>query len=127
MTGLRKAPPSRQDWNPNLQCCWLVWQKACSFCIYPAPMARKEPALPAPRQCLPSPRLVPAYTTRRGRAYQGDALDVLRRLPAESVALVLTSPPFALQRKKAYGNVTAAEYVDWFWPFAEAIHRVLRP
>ena len=90
-------------------------------------MARKEPALLAPRQCLPSPRLVPAYTTRHGRAYQGDALDVLRRLPAESVALVLTSPPFALQRKKAYGNVTAAEYVDWFWPFAEEIHRVLRP
>jgi DNA modification methylase len=76
---------------------------------------------------LPSPRLVPAYTTRHGRAYQGDALDVLRRLPAESVALVMTSPPFALQRKKAYGNVTAAEYVDWFWPFAEEIHRVLRP
>jgi DNA modification methylase len=90
-------------------------------------MARKEPALLAPRHCLPSPRLVPAYSTRRGRAYQGHALDVLRRLPAESVALVMTSPPFALQRKKAYGNVTAAEYVDWFWPFAEEIHRVLRP
>src|SRR5437868_5456326 len=90
-------------------------------------MARKEPALLAPRQCLPSPRLVPAYTTRRGRAYQGDALDVLRRLPAESVALVMTSPPFALRRQKAYGNVTAAEYVDWIFPFAEEIHRVLRP
>src|SRR5947209_2153424 len=83
------------------------------------PPARKKP--------LPSPRLIPAYTTRRGRAYQGDALEVLRRLPADSVALVLTSPPFALRRQKAYGNVAADEYVEWFWPFAQEIHRVLRP
>src|SRR5207302_9513125 len=71
--------------------------------------------------------LVPSYTTRRGRAYQGDALEVLRQLSAGSVALVLTSPPFALRRKKAYGNVAASEYVEWFWPFACEIHRVLRP
>jgi site-specific DNA-methyltransferase (cytosine-N4-specific) len=70
--------------------------------------------------------LVPAYATRRGRAYHADALDVLRRLPSESVSLVLTSPPFALRRQKAYGNVAATEYVDWFWPFAKEIHRVLR-
>ncbi len=73
-----------------------------------------------------TPRLIPAYTTHLGRAYHGDALDVLRRLPADSVALVMTSPPFALRRQKAYGNVEAAEYVDWFWPFAREIHRVLR-
>ena len=74
-----------------------------------------------------TPRLIPAYTTHLGRAYHGDALDVLRPLPADSVALVLTSPPFALRRQKAYGNVAAAEYVEWFWPFAQEIHRVLRP
>jgi site-specific DNA-methyltransferase (cytosine-N4-specific) len=70
---------------------------------------------------------MPAYTTPLGRAYHADALDVLRRLPADSVALVMTSPPFALRRQKAYGNVAAADYVEWFWPFARAIHRVLRP
>jgi site-specific DNA-methyltransferase (cytosine-N4-specific) len=43
------------------------------------------------------------------------------------VSLVLTSPPFALRRQKEYGNVAAAEYVDWFWPFAEQIHRILKP
>jgi site-specific DNA-methyltransferase (cytosine-N4-specific) len=69
----------------------------------------------------------PAYTTRWGRAYRADALDVLRRLPSDSAALVITSPPFALRRKKAYGNVAATEYVDWFWPFAEEIYRILRP
>jgi site-specific DNA-methyltransferase (cytosine-N4-specific) len=71
--------------------------------------------------------MVPAYTTPLGRAYHADAIDVLRSLPADSVALVFTSPPFALRRKKAYGNVTAPEYVEWFWPFAQEIQRVLRP
>jgi site-specific DNA-methyltransferase (cytosine-N4-specific) len=70
--------------------------------------------------------LKPAYTTRWGRSYNADALALLPRLPANSVALVMTSPPFALRRQKAYGNVTASEYVDWFWPFAQQIHRVLR-
>jgi site-specific DNA-methyltransferase (cytosine-N4-specific) len=73
------------------------------------------------------PGLVPMYTTRLGQAYQADALDLLRKMPDESVALVVTSPPFALRRKKAYGNVTATEYVEWFWPFAQEIFRVLRP
>jgi site-specific DNA-methyltransferase (cytosine-N4-specific) len=69
----------------------------------------------------------PAYATPAGRCFHADALDVLRRLPKNSAALVLTSPPFALRRRKAYGNVDASEYLDWFWPFAEEIHRVLRP
>jgi site-specific DNA-methyltransferase (cytosine-N4-specific) len=69
----------------------------------------------------------PAYATPAGRCWHADALDVLRLLPKNSVALVLTSPPFALRRRKAYGNVDASEYLDWFWPFAEEIHRVLRP
>lgn len=71
--------------------------------------------------------MIPAYSTRLGRAYLGNSLEVLRRLPSESVTLVLTSPPFALRRQKAYGNVSADEYVDWFWPFAEQVHRILRP
>jgi site-specific DNA-methyltransferase (cytosine-N4-specific) len=75
---------------------------------------------------VPSPGLVAAYTTLLGRAYHANALDVLRELPTDSVSLVLTSPPFALRRKKAYGNVSASEYVEWLWPFAEEIHRVIR-
>ncbi|HXG12199.1 MAG TPA: site-specific DNA-methyltransferase [Gemmataceae bacterium] len=76
---------------------------------------------------MPPTRIVPAYVTRWGRAYHADARDVLRRLKDNSVALVLTSPPFALRRRKAYGNVDAGQYIDWFWPFAEEIYRVLRP
>ncbi len=76
---------------------------------------------------MSEPGIAPSYTTALGRAYRADALDLLRNLPDDSVALVLTSPPFALRRQKAYGNVTPAEYVEWFWPFAEEIYRVLRP
>src|SRR5438105_8076163 len=75
---------------------------------------------------LPKLKLAPAYATPWGRAYHADSLEVLRRLPDESVNLVLTSPPFALRRQKAYGNVAAAEYIDWFWPFAVQIHRILK-
>lgn len=71
-------------------------------------------------------RITPSYTTPLGQAFCGDVRDVLPRLPASSISLVFTSPPFALRRQKAYGNVPAAEYIDWFWPIAVEIHRVLR-
>jgi site-specific DNA-methyltransferase (cytosine-N4-specific) len=68
----------------------------------------------------------PVYTTDFGRAYCADSREFLRTIPDSSVNLVITSPPFALRRKKSYGNVSAAEYIDWFWPFAEQIRRVLK-
>ncbi len=71
--------------------------------------------------------LVPQYTTAWGAAYVGDALAVMRQVPSDYAALVLTSPPFALRRRKAYGNVDAADYIEWFWPFAREIHRILKP
>ena len=69
----------------------------------------------------------PYYVTDRGVACHGDALELMARIPTASINLVLTSPPFALQRKKSYGNVAAEAYVDWFWPFAEQIYRILKP
>ncbi len=67
----------------------------------------------------------PAYRTTFGAAYVGDAAGLLALLPNESVNLVVTSPPYALHFKKEYGNVDKSDYVDWFRPFAEQIHRVL--
>jgi site-specific DNA-methyltransferase (cytosine-N4-specific) len=68
----------------------------------------------------------PAYTTTHGAAFCGDSLDLLAKLPDESVNLVVTSPPFALLREKAYGNRDQAEYLDWLTTFARQVHRVLR-
>lgn len=68
----------------------------------------------------------PAYWTAQGAAYCGDSLDLLAALPDASINLVVTSPPFALQRQKAYGNKDQAEYIEWLTQFAQQIHRVLK-
>lgn len=67
----------------------------------------------------------PSYTTNKGAAYCGDSLDLLDALPDGAVNLVLTSPPFSLQRKKEYGNKDQAEYLDWLAEFARRVHRIL--
>jgi len=66
-----------------------------------------------------------AYYTRNGGAFIGDSRDLLADLPDDSVNLVITSPPFALQRQKAYGNLDQHEYIDWFLGFAQLVHRKL--
>lgn len=68
----------------------------------------------------------PAYQTRYGCAYLADSLDVMREMPEGSVKLVVTSPPFALTKKKEYGNADVEEYLGWFMPFASEIHRILK-
>jgi DNA modification methylase len=68
----------------------------------------------------------PVYSTELGSAFQGNALDLLKELDDESVNLVFTSPPFALQRQKEYGNRDEAEYVDWLIEFAALVKNKLR-
>lgn len=66
------------------------------------------------------------HHTELGEMILGDSLDVLSKREADSVDLIMTSPPFGLVRKKEYGNVPADEYCEWFQPFAEQFHRVLK-
>ncbi len=69
----------------------------------------------------------PFYETEYGAAYLGDAREILAdKLLEGTVDLVVTSPPFALRRKKEYGNVEAAAYVAWFLEFARIFHRILK-
>ena len=68
----------------------------------------------------------PAYLTNWGAAYCGDSLGLLAALPDSSVNLVLTSPPFALQREKEYGNKAQSEYVAWLAQFARLVQRKLK-
>lgn len=73
----------------------------------------------------------PFYSTRFGRTYQGLAQDVLQNGVGKAlegaVQLILTSPPFPLNRKKRYGNMQGDEYVDWLAEFATLFRRYLRP
>jgi DNA modification methylase len=68
----------------------------------------------------------PAYYTSRGGIFIGDSRELLEELPDGSVNLVMTSPPFALQRQKEYGNLEQHEYIDWFLEFGRIVHRKLR-
>jgi site-specific DNA-methyltransferase (cytosine-N4-specific) len=67
----------------------------------------------------------PLYKTDLGAAYCGDSLELMRRFPAKSVKVVVTSPPYALHFKKEYGNALQEKYVEWFLPFGKEIRRVL--
>lgn len=68
-----------------------------------------------------------AYTTDFGEAWIGDSRDLLAKLEDESVDLVITSPPFALQREKEYGNKDQESYIDWLTEFAKLVHQKLKP
>jgi len=70
--------------------------------------------------------MVPIYRTEQGSAFVGDSLKLLAELEDASVDLVITSPPFALQRQKTYGNVEETAYVAWLKPFGEQVFRVLK-
>ena len=73
------------------------------------------------------PTFAPTYVTRRGAVFTGDSLDLLAAIPSDSVNLVVTSPPYALEFKKGYGNEPQDRYVQWFLPFAREVRRVLTP
>lgn len=68
----------------------------------------------------------PAYQTNLGAAFCGDSLELLKKLPDSSINLVITSPPFALQRQKEYGNKSQSEYVAWLGQFAKIIYQKLK-
>lgn len=59
--------------------------------------------------------------------YQGDCLQKLKLLEDNSVDLIVTSPPYADQRKNTYGGISTKEYVDWFLPISAELLRVLKP
>jgi len=57
----------------------------------------------------------------------GDAKEQLKLVEDESVDLIVTSPPYADQRKDTYGGVAPDEYVNWFLPIGWELRRVLKP
>jgi site-specific DNA-methyltransferase (adenine-specific) len=57
----------------------------------------------------------------------GDCREILNQLPADSIDLIVTSPPYADQRVNTYGGVRPDDYVNWFLPIADGLYRVLKP
>lgn len=63
----------------------------------------------------------------KSNVYLGDCKDQLRLLPDNSVDLIVTSPPYADQRKNTYGGIPVEKYVEWFLPISTQLLRVLKP
>ena len=59
--------------------------------------------------------------------FHGDSAEVLKALPDNTIDLIVTSPPYADQRKSTYGGVTTDQYVEWFLPISAQLLRVLKP
>ncbi len=75
------------------------------------------------RRMAHQPALIPYLDT----IMQGDCAEVLTSLPAQSVDLIVTSPPYADNRSGSYGGVKPDRYVAWFAPIALELRRVLKP
>jgi DNA modification methylase len=85
-------------------------------------LSTRDLSLDHPTRLIPK---APFFASRLGAAYCGDSLEMLQALPSSCINLVVTSPPYALHFKKAYGNEHKDRYVKWFLPFAKEIQRVL--
>ena len=75
--------------------------------------------------------MLDAYETQLARfvnrILHSDCRTVLTQLPDACVDLIITSPPYADQRKHVYGGVHPDHYVEWFLPIAAELKRVLKP
>ncbi len=67
------------------------------------------------------------FKTKFGQAIRADAYKyMVKRIPDDSIDLIVTSPPYALLRKKKYGNENQNDYLDWFCGFADEFYRILK-
>ncbi len=57
----------------------------------------------------------------------GDSKEQLKSIPDNTVDLIVTSPPYADQRKNTYGGIRHDNYVEWFLPISAQLLRVLKP
>lgn len=64
---------------------------------------------------------------KHNHIYNEDCLSVLKKIPSNTINLIMTSPPYADNRKTTYDGVKISEYVDWFLPISKELRRVLRP
>lgn len=57
----------------------------------------------------------------------GSAQDNLLLIPDNTIDLIVTSPPYANQRKATYGGIKNEDYVEWFLPISAELLRVIKP
>jgi site-specific DNA-methyltransferase (adenine-specific)/site-specific DNA-methyltransferase (cytosine-N4-specific) len=67
------------------------------------------------------------YKENKSLILCGDCKIILKKIPDNSVDLIITSPPYSDQRKNVYGGIHPDKYVEWFIPIANELYRVLKP
>ena len=68
------------------------------------------------------------YETEYGKYYLGKCEEVLKNPELNGkVQLLLTSPPYPLNKKKKYGNMIGEEYLEWLYSLAPLFSKVLTP
>lgn len=72
-------------------------------------------------------QVTPAYDRNNAQLYVGDCVEVMAALPAESVDAIVTSPPYAMQRKSTYGGIPEKDYPAWTVAWMDEARRVLKP
>jgi len=65
-------------------------------------------------------------TSKPQGIYVGDCLCVMKEFPANSVDLIVTSPPYADARSHTYGGIKPDDYTDWFCERAVEMKRILK-
>ncbi|MBS1517738.1 MAG: site-specific DNA-methyltransferase [Bacteroidetes bacterium] len=63
----------------------------------------------------------------KSNIYLGDCREIIKLISDNTVDLIVTSPPYADQRKNTYGGIRPENYVNWFLPISEQLLRVLKP
>jgi adenine-specific DNA-methyltransferase len=72
--------------------------------------------------------MTPNLTGCLNRVIRGDCLQVLRHLPADSIDLVLTDPPYAVRYHDRAGRSLANDdNTRWIFPAFAELYRVLKP
>ena len=56
----------------------------------------------------------------------GDSCEELKKLPDNSIDLIITSPPYADARKSTYGGIHPDKYIEWFLPISQELLRILK-
>ena len=74
-------------------------------------------------------KLKPKFSTRYGKYYLADSVQLIRdkllRYYRGKINLLITSPPFPLNKKKKYGNRQGKEYKAWFVSLAPLFSELL--
>jgi len=70
---------------------------------------------------------LPGVALQLDTVIHGDCLSVIKTFPDECIDLIVTSPPYADNRKKSYKGIPTNQYVQWFLPISYELKRVLKP